>query len=50
MQGNIKIRYLNTMVIADIPKTCFVCDRGKYEFVRMPVGVRNAPVLFQELS
>ena len=37
------------MVVANIPKTCFVCHRGKYEFLRMPFGVRNTPVVFQAL-
>ena len=37
------------MVVADIPKTCFVCHRVKFEFLRMPFGVRNSPAVFQAL-
>ena len=37
------------MVVADIPKTCFVCHCGKFEFLRMTFGVRNAPAVFQAL-
>ena len=37
------------MVVADIPKTSFMYHRGKFEFVRMLFGVRNATAVFQEL-
>ena len=29
------------MMEKDIPKTTFICYRGKFEFLRMPFGVKN---------
>ena len=33
----------------DIQKTSFICHRRRYEFCRMPFGVKKAPAVFQQL-
>ena len=32
-----------------IAKTAFMCHQGRFEFLSMPFGVKNAPAIFQEL-
>ena len=41
--------YQIPMVPPDISKTALICHRGKFKFLRMPLGVKNAPAVFQEL-
>ncbi len=31
------------------PKTTFVCHKGKFRYLRMPFGLRNAPSIFQSV-
>ena len=44
-----KSYYQVPMSPGDVHKTAFVCHQGKYEFLRMHFGVRNAPAVFQKL-
>jgi len=41
--------YQVRMAPGDIEKTAFGCHRGRFEFMHMPFGVKNAPACFQEV-
>ena len=41
--------YQVPMKASDVAKTAFACHQGKYEFLQMPFGVKNALAVFQSL-
>ena len=41
--------YQIPIVEEDVCKTAFTCHRGRFEFLRMPFGVKNVPAVFHEL-
>ena len=35
------------MKVSDKEKTTFICHRGKFQYKRMPFGIKNAAAVFQ---